>query len=124
VKVVKYLILLLLVLAASDWMSPTLAIAKSSIPASYSKIKHTMVVACTKREKSCSRHTRELNQCIRKAAYRPISRPSTSGGAVCAMIYQPVCALTANGNLQIYSNDCVANNAGASQVPFEQCESK
>ncbi len=123
-KVVKYSILLLIALIVLDWSQPSRAMAKSSIPAVCSKIKQEMVNACVNKRKSCERRSKELNQCLKKSAFRPIAKVIPPKGAVCAMFYQPVCALTKNGFLEKFGNSCLANSVGATEVPLDQCESK
>ena len=123
-KVVNYLVLLLLVIMVADWTSPSLVFAKSLIPASCSKIKHDMVDACNNRRESCKLRTNALNQCIKKSVDRPISRTFPNKGTLCAMVYQPVCALTTKGNLQFFPSSCQSASAGATEVSLEQCQSK
>ena len=123
-KLVKYSILLLIALVVLDWSAPSRAMAKSAIPAACSKIKHEMVNACSKRHKSCEQRSNALNQCLKKSAFRPIAKVTPPKGVVCAMIYQPVCALTAKGFLEKFGNSCLANSVGATEVPLDQCETK
>jgi hypothetical protein len=124
VRIAKYLILLLITLVAVDFSLLDQAHAKSAIPAACTKVKQAMVKACSKGPRNCVRQTNALNQCLKKAAFRPIAKTAQPQSAVCTMIYQPVCAMNAKGFLEIFSNSCVASNAAATEVPFNQCETK
>ncbi len=118
----KYLILLSLTLLSIESYCSSLAFAKTTLPTSCSKIKHDMVRACSKRDRSCSRRTNALNRCIKRAAYLPSSKPTLPAASVCAMEFKPVCAVTGKGDLEIFSNSCFAYQAGAVEVQFEQCK--
>ena len=118
----KYLILLSLTLVSIEISAPGLALASSTIPSSCSKIKHDMVQACSKRDRSCPRRTNALNRCIKRGAYIPNSKPNRPDLSVCTMEFNPVCGLTEKGKFQIYSNSCFATLAGAAGVQLEQCQ--
>lgn len=120
----KYLILLSLTLLSIESYHPNFAFAKTTLPTSCSKIKHDMVRACSKRDRSCSRRTNALNRCIKRTAYFPSTKPTLPTASVCTMEFKPVCALTVKGEFQIFSNSCFANQASAVEVQFEQCQNK
>ena len=123
-RVVKYLVLLILIGVWGSLSLPSPAFAQSSVPAYCSKIKQQMVLSCTRKSKLCPRHSKALNKCLRKSVSSPISLVSPVIGAVCTMVYQPVCALNTKSQLQIFGNSCEAKNASASEVTFEQCQVK
>ena len=121
-KVVKYPILLVIALVATGWSCPGPLLAESSIPVSCVKIKHSMVNACvTRKLTACKRQTDALNRCMKKSAFRQISKSTPGSSLVCTMVYQPVCGLTEKGYIQLFGNSCLAKTSGATEVALEQC---
>jgi hypothetical protein len=123
-KAVKSTVFLYITLVLVLLLSPQQSLAKSVIPASCVKYKQSMDRACIRRKGSCSKLTKSLNVCLKKATTKKVSTPLPVTGVVCTMIFAPVCGELSSGVFQEFSNSCFASAAGASVVDSSKCSLK